>query len=139
MKTMDEIMASGRILVGTIGMDGFNGVIHMPTWEGTIVCSIGAGWEHVSVSPRKKHITPSWDDMCRLKDIFFYDEEVAIQIHPKKSEYVNNMPNCLHLWRCTYKDMVLPPAVLVGIPDGMNREQFKIALKEAYALAGEEI
>ena len=51
------------------------------------------------MSPYNRKITPTWDDMCAIKDVFFEDEEAAIQLHPKKSEYVNIMSNCLHLWR----------------------------------------
>ena len=57
------------------------------------------GYEHVSVSPRHKFKTPTWEDMCVLKDIFWHEEEEAYQIHPKKSEYVNVQENCLHLWK----------------------------------------
>ena len=57
------------------------------------------GYEHVSISPVNSHRMPSWDDMSRLKNIFFYPEEEAYQIMPKKSEYVNVKGNCLHLWR----------------------------------------
>lgn len=57
------------------------------------------GWEHVSVSPKKKFNTPTWNDMCVLKEVFFRDDEEAYQIHPKKSEYVNIQDNCLHLWK----------------------------------------
>ena len=57
------------------------------------------GYEHVSVSPKKKFNTPTWNDMCALKDMFFKDDEEVYQIHPKKSEYVNVIENCLHLWR----------------------------------------
>ena len=63
------------------------------------------GWEHVSVSPYNGK-TPSWVDMCEIKDMFWNDEEAVIQIHPKKSEYVNIKDNCLHLWR--NKEMELP-------------------------------
>lgn len=35
------------------------------------------------------------------KDMFFKEDEIVVQYHPAKSEYVNNMPNCLHLWRPT--------------------------------------
>ena len=53
--------------------------------------------EHVSVSyPRQ---TPTWEEMCMIKDLFWYDEEEVYQIHPKKSEYVNFDNHCLHLWR----------------------------------------
>lgn len=57
------------------------------------------GYEHVSVSPRKKFNMPTWNDMCMLKDMFFEDDEEVYQIHPKKSEYVNVVENCLHLWK----------------------------------------
>lgn len=57
------------------------------------------GYEHVSVSPQKRYNVPTWNDMCTLKDIFFDDEEEAYQIHPKKSQYVNGVENCLHLWK----------------------------------------
>ena len=41
--------------------------------------------------------------LSELKDIFFYPEEMAVQIHPKESEYVHGiggLDNVLHLWRC---------------------------------------
>lgn len=55
--------------------------------------------EHVSISPKKKLRIPTWDDMCVLKETFFRDSEEAYEIHPKKSEYVNVVENCLHLWK----------------------------------------
>lgn len=57
------------------------------------------GYEHVSVTPKKKFNVPTWNDMCVLKDMFFEDDEEVYQIHPKKSEYVNVVENCLHLWK----------------------------------------
>lgn len=57
------------------------------------------GWEHVSVSPKKRFRIPSWLDMCTLKEVFWEDEEEAYQIHPKRSQYVNCAENCLHLWK----------------------------------------
>lgn len=57
------------------------------------------GYEHVSVTPKKKFNVPTWNDMCVLKDMFFEDDEEVYQIHPKKSEYVNAVENCLHLWK----------------------------------------
>ena len=74
--------------------------------EGTVVWGANEdGWEHVSFSPFGGKL-PGWNDMCILKNIFFEDEEEAIQIHPKKSEYINLKENCLHLWR--YPGMKLP-------------------------------
>ena len=139
MKTIEKIMESKRVLIAGKSKDGFCGEIHMPMWRGTIVCSVGAGWEHVSVAPSRRNLTPSWDDMCIVKDIFWNDDEAVIQIHPPKSEYVNNLGNCLHLWRCYYKEMVLPPRVLVGVTDGMTPQELREEIKTAYEMAGEEI
>ena len=55
-----------------------------------------AGLEHVSVQLFGK--LPTWSEMCEVKDIFWSDEEMVVQIHPKKSEYVN-ITEALHLWR----------------------------------------
>jgi hypothetical protein len=71
------------------------------------------GWEHVSVSLKNR--TPNWDEMCFIKSLFWDDEETVIQFHPPKSEYVNNHPNCLHLWRHVTNEIELPPSILVGI------------------------
>ena len=49
-----------------------------------------------------------------MKDLFFDDEETVIQYHPKKSQYVNQHPYCLHLWRPFNADVPLPPKELVG-------------------------
>ena len=126
MRTLDEIAekAGKRIHVAEIGMDGGSGIISMPGWTGSIIWSNGGGWDHVSVSPRQKRITPSWDDMCMIKDIFFRDDEAVIQIHPPKSEYVNNVPNCLHLWK-SQKNMTLPPSWMVGVKKGESRAEVK--------------
>ena len=100
MKTQKEILTNPRIWSYKPGiMDA--ALVKLPDC-GT--CSViwgnnEDGMEHVSISPVHKFRIPSWDDMCALKDIFFYDEEEAYQIHPKKSEYVNFKSNCLHLWK----------------------------------------
>lgn len=63
-----------------------------------VVASFGGGWDHVSVTlsvPR----CPKWSEMCMVKDMFFEPEESVMQLHPPKSQYVNNHPWCLHLWR----------------------------------------
>lgn len=70
------------------------------------------GWEHVSVSLRDR--CPTWEEMCKVKDLFWQEEEVVIQIHPAKSKHVNNHPFCLHLWRKPTATLDLPPPHLVG-------------------------
>ena len=138
MKTIEEIMASQRIAIDLTDPEGFHGVIQFPRWQGSIIVSWGAGWEHASVSPFRRSYTPTWDDMCFLKNLIWHEDEAAIQIHPPKEEYVNNMPNCLHLWRCTYREMILPPSCLVGIKKGQTGAELKKEIEEAYRLAGEK-
>lgn len=129
MRTIDEIMACKRLMIGEMSYDGLSGEIQMPTWKGTIIVSWGSGWEHCSVSPYKKRITPDWDDMCMIKDIIFKEDEAVIQIHPPKNEYVNNMPNCLHLWRPIDKKLVLPPSFMVGLRKGQTMEEVNQEIK----------
>lgn len=75
-----------------------------------------AGWEHVSVSvvgrPDK---CPSWDEMCLVKDLFWAPDQAVVQFHPPQSDYINNHPGCLHLWRHTAAPFPMPPSILVGI------------------------
>lgn len=83
----------------------------------TIIASPGDAhedipWEHVSVSTR--HRCPTWREMCFVKDIFWDEEEAVMQLHPKKSSYVNNHDYCLHLWRPLDGQIPLPPEIAVG-------------------------
>lgn len=55
------------------------------------------GWEHVSVSLSSRN--PSWDEMCFIKNLFFDGEELCLQFHPKRSQYVNVHNYCLHIWK----------------------------------------
>jgi hypothetical protein len=138
MRDLEEIKQNPRCCWKGQTEDGMAGYIALPEWQGSVVMSTGAGWEHVSVAPAKKRITPSWDDMCIVKKIFWKDDEAVIQIHPAEDEYVNNMPNCLHLWRCSYKEMVLPPRILVGIKEGMTKSEIDEEVKRAYETSGEK-
>lgn len=126
MKTINELKTTARLLISQIGADGGCGEI----WKGTkpwasVIWSFGGGWEHVSVAPYNRRETPSWDDMCRLKDMFFYEDEVVVQYHPAKSDYVNNMPNCLHLWRPLNEVMPTPPSIMVGIKKGQTIGEYR--------------
>ena len=140
MKPIENIVSDHRhIYSNTVeyGNDGIKGFMTVDRVDMSFVASWGGGWDHVSVAPLKKKIVPSWEMMCKVKDIFFKPDEAVIQIHPPKDEYVNNMPNCLHLWRCRYKEMVLPPSCFVGIKPGQTMEELMKEIKEAYEKAGE--
>lgn len=130
MKPVDEILSDKRIYPDKVfkGEDGVKGFCRINGVDMSFVASWGGGWDHVSVSPLKRNVIPSWEIMCKVKDIFFKPEEAVIQIHPPKTEYVNNMPNCLHLWRANNKDMVLPPSFMVGLRKGQTMAD---VLKEA--------
>lgn len=70
-------------------------------------------WEHVSVS--LSYRCPTWDEMCRVKDLFWDEEDVCIQYHPPRSEYVSYAEFCLHIWRYTGAPPIpRPPPLLVG-------------------------
>lgn len=121
-----------RVRYGSYGSDasyGFNGMFEfaLPGEARRIRCIASDGtdaplgmpkWQHVSVSfgPGSKSC-PSWELMCRIKDLFWEADETVIQIHPPKSEYVNNHAGCLHLWRCLDQSQPLPPSIFVGIKE----------------------
>jgi hypothetical protein len=138
MKDIDDIKKDPRLRNILSDSEGFKADIHIGGWDGSFILSYGAGWEHASVRPYVKRIIPSWYDMCKIKDMIWNEDEAVIQIHPPKADYVNLLENCLHLWRCTYKEMLLPPRILVGPVEGMTPAQFKQEVKEAYEMAGEK-
>jgi hypothetical protein len=109
MKTQTEIINLDRLRVLESGLDGGCGEIYFPAQRKplTVVWSFGGGWEHVSVSYPNR--MPSWAEMCKVKDMFWNDEETVVQYHPKKSEYKNLHAYCLHLWRKCGEDFELPP------------------------------
>ena len=116
MKTNEELRNTANLLIVNTGADGGMGeIFKLGKRYGSVIWSNGGGWEHVSVCPYKRQYTPSWDDMCTVKDMFFHEDETVVQYHPAKSEYVNNMPNCLHLWRPLDAKLPTPPAIMVGI------------------------
>ena len=135
MKTIDEIKNATHFIVKQVSSDGGQGVITYGKMIGSVIWSNGCGWEHVSVAPYKHSYIPTWEDMCKLKSMFFYDDEWVVQFHPPKSQYVNNMPNCLHLWRPIYVPLPVPPSVLVGIRKGQTQEEFLKELDELYSVA----
>lgn len=117
-------------MLATTDADGNNGVFCIRQTNGRelwIIASDGTGWkeselngppwEHVSVHGfnGKKTFTPSWEEMCKVKDIFWDGEDIVIQFHPKKSEYVNNHPNTLHMWRPIGIEFIVPPKITVGV------------------------
>lgn len=85
------------------------------------IASDGEGWEHVSVSIHEYHnrkVThrmATWDEMCEVKNMFWDEEDVVIQYHPRKSEYVQTVSYVLHMWRPIGVEIPTPPPIFVGI------------------------
>ena len=76
-----------------------------------LICENLEDWEHVSVSSKERCLT--WEEMCEVNDLCFDEEEVTMQLHPKKSEYVNIDPYTLHIWKSKKTPIPTPPKSLV--------------------------
>jgi hypothetical protein len=76
-----------------------------------IIASNGEGWDHVSVSLPDR--CPTWEEMCKVKRVFFEPEECVIQYHPPESVYINNNPFVLHMWRPQNGTIPMPPQYMV--------------------------
>lgn len=79
------------------------------------IASDGEGWEHVSVTTFEGRRTPTWAEMCRVKELFWEDTDAVVQYHPPADVYVNTHPFCLHLWRPIGVEIPVPPPELVGL------------------------
>jgi len=106
--------------------DGGNGYFVIPvapdTWALTLS---GAGneempWEHVSlrIGYKKYHgklaeRIPTWAEMCLIKSLFWEKDECVMQLHPPESEYVNQHPLVLHLWKPIGVPIPQPPKIAV--------------------------
>jgi hypothetical protein len=102
------------------GNNGFFIIPHYRIGGYELRCQVsdGMGWEHVSVTVAKTgqdaSRCPTWEEMCHLKEVFWGGGECVVQYHPQSSEYVNNHPYCLHLWRPIGQDLPQPESIMVG-------------------------
>lgn len=135
MKTIDELKSTSRLLIVQIAQDGIAAEAYLASSKknapAKVIASWGGGWDHVSVSFRNR--CPTWEEMSEIKRLFFYPEETAWEYHPMESEYVNQHPYCLHIWRYQKPGMVMPPSWMVGMKDGQT---FAETLREATAAFG---
>lgn len=121
MKTVNELLQVPRLHILMSAVDGGMAEAHLASTHkhnkpAKVVFSWGGGWDHVSVSFSNR--CPTWEEMCEIKSMFFHPEEVCVQFHPAESEYVNNHPYCLHIWRCQNERQPTPPAIFVGVKEG---------------------
>lgn len=100
---------------------GNNGLFYVPhpnaasSFVLKVIASDGEGWEHVSVSLPTR--CPTWTEMSYIKGLFWGEEDCVLQLHPPASQYVNNHPYCLHLWRPVDQTVPTPPGWMVGFKD----------------------
>lgn len=111
-----------RIRCGHYGSSnsyGNNGAFRVPARPGKppffVIASDQMGWDHVSVSLPDR--CPTWQEMCRIKDLFWADGDAVMQLHPPRADWVNNHRFCLHLWRPQGTSIPLPPSIMVGIQE----------------------
>lgn len=113
-----------RLTLGDFGTTidfGNNGCFVLPSPISTrrkllAFSSDGLEWEHVSISARigRNGIeTPYWDEMQYIKNLFWDQDDIVMQLHPAQKNYVNTAPNVLHLWRPIGKEIPIPPVVMV--------------------------
>jgi len=69
-------------------------------------------WEHASITLSVKR-TPHWAEMCWVREQLWDAEDLVLQIHPPRSEYVNLHEYALHLWRPIDYDLPRPPRITV--------------------------
>lgn len=107
-----------RIKIGSFASteaSGWNGHFLVPLdgelWH--VIISDGMGWKHLSISNGQRKMLPTWTIMCRAKDLFFGDDEWAVQYHPAKDDNVNDHPYCLHLWAPLNEELPKPLGGLV--------------------------
>ena len=99
---------------------GNMGAFEIPLSNRTVamcIASDGMDWEHVSVHMVSdgKQRTPTWAEMCKIKALFWGVEDWVCQYHPAESEYVNQHPHTLHLWRPMKQELPKPLSILVGM------------------------
>lgn len=140
MRDIEEIKKTQGMLIKKEGQDGFGGSIFPIEYKKgktkvitdndkvlNFIFSFGCGFEHLSVSTQIK--TPTWEQMCKMKDIFWRDDEVCMQLHPTKEEYVDNMAYCLHIWKPIDKEIPTPPSIMVGFRKGKEAEDLELIKK----------
>lgn len=114
MRSQEEIRGNKRLLIVQTASDGGSGFLQLGrrvSDSAVVVWSFGGGWDHVSVSYNNR--CPTWDEMCKVKDMFFRPDECCVEYHPAEEDYVNVHPYCLHIWRPQGAEIPKPPKIFV--------------------------
>ncbi len=132
MKVPEQYRVTDHPILASDSSYGNNGFFVIPHHRISLYyyqCQVsdGMAWQHVSISlikdishrGNKKRFNmvercPTWEEMCYIKSLFWDDEESVMQLHPPKSQWVNNHPYCLHLWKPDSVEIPLPLDIMVG-------------------------
>lgn len=115
-------LEAGRVREGLYGSDASYGLVGafevfgpcgllMNIVAGAADLPESEGWEHVSVSTKRRN--PNWQEMCFVKDLFWDEDELVVQFHPPRKDYVDLHPYCLHLWGPPQGAVRMPPRILI--------------------------
>jgi hypothetical protein len=71
-------------------------------WDLVVLVSVdempgGHQWLHISMSMSNR--LPTWNELKEVKNLFMGDV-LAVQVLPRKKDYVDAHKHTLHLWRC---------------------------------------
>ena len=110
MKDWSEILTDTRVQTRSKVLNGCQGYLRLRCGKQRtfVYCATmdmynGETYEHASVivaNSRTK--TPTWEEMCEVKDIFWKPDEEVHEVHPAANDYlhgVGGLENVLHLWR----------------------------------------
>ena len=125
MKSIEEIKKTPNLFIEAETKNDGMGGKYYDKYTGkrlNFIFSYQMGWEHLSVSMPSR--TPTWDQMCIMKDIFWNKNEACVEYHPREEDYVNNHKHCLHIWRPTHEPLPTPPSVLVGFRSEEEKQAF---------------
>ena len=111
MKRIIQIKSDKRFQTKETRVDGISGWVTIKGQIFFCIAANGGGWDHVSVSHKKR--CPTWEEMCVIKEIFFFPEECCCEYHPAESDYVNVHPFCLHIWKPQDVELPTPPKLFV--------------------------
>ena len=125
MKNIEEIKKTPNLFIEAETKNDGMGGKYYDKYTGkwlNFIFSYQMGWEHLSVSMPSR--TPTWEQMCIMKDIFWNKNEACVEYHPREEDYVNNHKHCLHIWRPTHETLPIPPSILVGFRSEEEKQAF---------------
>jgi hypothetical protein len=104
-------------MIASTDADGWNGHFMMPL-EGEmwyIVLCDRLGWKRLSIANAVKHQLPSPQIMRQVKDLFYGDDEWAIEFFPPKDEHIEaGYPYRLDLWMPLHAELPRPTIATFG-------------------------